>query len=350
MAQPNEELIKKVFNAMVVHKPALGKYLLVDEDEPDDAVDTRILADLIIKNFPWPVGVELRRLFSGSMRQLDRGRLDQLFKTIERAMQYLSFIMVAQLWEEKLQKKLELPKEYCEQFKLRIAVLSLGNFTWLIRSTGNQFDKLGIDPFMTEMKGMLNKKFYESLDFWVPERNEIGHYQINLNDDEIQKRCVEYEEKLTTFLENISYFVKYKLVTIREIRVKKEKHKIPKYNHLMDLLNSADSDFKTSEIEFDIFSDSNAVLLIKDLKSPNEFLNLSPLIIDTHTEIIDTKEKFNLKKDVFLYTKYSSEKLMYVGTEITEKCDLSTLSSYPTLVEQFKNFLVALSPTEQNAA
>jgi len=51
--------------------------------------------DLIIKNFPWPVGVELRRLFSGSMRQLDRMRLDQIFKTIERSMQFLSFVMLS---------------------------------------------------------------------------------------------------------------------------------------------------------------------------------------------------------------------------------------------------------------
>ena len=29
----------------------------------------------------------------------------------------------------------------------------------------------------------MDKKFYAALDFWVPERNEIGHYQINLTQD-----------------------------------------------------------------------------------------------------------------------------------------------------------------------
>jgi len=84
MAQINENLIRAVFDEMVKHKTSLQKYLIVDEDEEEEDVDYRILEDLIIKNYPWPVGIELRRLFSGSMRQLDRLRLDQIFKTIER--------------------------------------------------------------------------------------------------------------------------------------------------------------------------------------------------------------------------------------------------------------------------
>lgn len=68
MANINETLIRSVFDEMVKHKPSLSKVLVADEDE-DEITDYRILADLIIKNFPWPVSVELRRLFSGSMRQ-----------------------------------------------------------------------------------------------------------------------------------------------------------------------------------------------------------------------------------------------------------------------------------------
>ena len=74
MAQINEEMIRRVFEEMLKHKASLSK-LVVDEDEDEDISDYRVLADQIIKNFPWPIGVELRRLFSGSMRQLDRMRL-----------------------------------------------------------------------------------------------------------------------------------------------------------------------------------------------------------------------------------------------------------------------------------
>ena len=337
MSAINENLIRQVFDEMVKHKPSLQKHLIPDEDE--DEIDVRVLADLIIRNFPWPIGVELRRLFSGSMRSLDRLRLDQLFKTIERTVQFLSFVMIADLMEETLKKSIKIPDSFKTQFQKRITVLALGNYTWLIRSIGNIFNDSKTDLFIPELNEVLNKKFYDDLDFWVPERNEIGHYQINLTQEEIEKRCVEYGDKLTSLLQNLAIFVKYKLVTVREIKVVKPKHKDARFNHVIDLLNSTDSDFKSREEMHDIFSDSNAVLLMKDFKVPNEFLNLSPLIIDTHPEIIDSKEKFNIKKDIFMYTKYKGDKIMYLGTEVTEKCDLSNLSNYDALVEEFKEIL-----------
>ncbi len=186
-------------------------------------------------------------------------------------------------------------------------------------------------------------EFYKSLDFWVPERNEIGHYQINLTQEEIEKRCVEYADKLTYILKQIAFITKYKLVTIREIKVNKQRHKDAKYQHWMDILNSSDSDFKSLEEELENFSDSKAVLLMKSVKQPREFLNLSPLIIDTRTEIIDTREKFNIKKDIFMYTKFRDGKIMYVGIEVTEKCDLTNLSNYTILVSDFERMMAAFS-------
>ncbi|MGD0341180.1 MAG: hypothetical protein ABSA76_05685, partial [Bacteroidales bacterium] len=96
MAAINEDLILKVFDQMVKYRPSLSKY--IPEKDEDEEIDNRIIGDLVIKNFPWPVGVELRRLFSGSMRQPGKLRLDQIFKTIERTMQFVSFVMVCQVW------------------------------------------------------------------------------------------------------------------------------------------------------------------------------------------------------------------------------------------------------------
>jgi len=337
MSQINDNLIREVFDRLVEYKPGLSKYLIPDEEE--DEIDPRELADQIIMNFPWPIGIELRRLFSGSMRALDRGRLDQLLKTIERTMQFLSFIMVIELYEEVRDGKIKLEDKFIKQFNQRFVLLSLGNFAWVIRSIGNIFEKNEIDYFMPEMKKMFNKGFYNSLDFWVPERNEIGHYQINLTDEEIEKRCVEYLDKLSSVLKSIAFIVKYKLVTIREIKVLKPRHKIARFEHWIDILNSSDSDFRSKEEIFDSFSDSNAVLLMKSIKQPKDFLNLSPLIIDTRTETIDAKEKFHLKKDIFMYSKFRDNRIFYLGTEVTEKCDLSILSNYQELVSDFNDLI-----------
>lgn len=197
---------------------------------------------------------------------------------------------------------------------------------------------------MPEMSEKLDKKFYGALDFWVPERNEIGHYQINLTQEDIEKRCVEYEEKLTYILQSIAFFAKYKLVSVREIKVRKPKNQDARFHHVIDLLNSSDSDFAAKEIDESKFSESHAVLLMKTIKAIEEYLNLSPLIIDTNSEVLDTKEKFGIKKDIFMYTKFRNDQLFYLGTEVTEKCDLKALSNYDQLVTEFKDLLSAIAP------
>jgi len=342
MAATNELLIQKVFQEMLKYKPSMQKMLIADEEE-EETLDPRLLGDLIIRNFPWPIGVELRRLFSASTRQLDRMRLDQIFKTIERTMQFVSFLMISQLWKDIKEKKLVLPDGFKKEFSERIAVLSMGNYTWLIRAIGTFMQEKGIAWFMPEMSDSFDKKFYAALDFWVPERNEIGHYQINLTNEEIEKRCVEYEEKLSLILEKLAFIAKYKLVSVREIKVIHPKNQEAKFNHLIDLLSSSDSGFKAQELEESKFAESSSVLLMKSLKSFDEYLNLSPLVIDTNAEVIDDKEKFDIKKDIFLYTKFRGDQLMYVGTEVTEKCDLRSLHNYSILVDQFKDMLATIS-------
>jgi hypothetical protein len=340
MVAINEDLILNVFAGMVKNRPSLSKY--VPEKDEDEEVDYRIIGDLVIKNFPWPVGVELRRLFSGSMRQPGKQRLDQIFKTIERTIQFVSFVMVCQVWYDIVSKKVTLPDQVKSEFASRFEVLTMGNFCWLIRALATAYTEQKLEWFLPEMNEQFDKKFFAALDFWVPERNEIGHYQINLDDREIEKRCVEYEEKLTMILERISFFAKYRLVSVRDIKVIKPRIHEAKFHHSIDLLNSSDSDFKGQEIDEAKFSDSQCVLLMKSIKSFDDYLNLSPLIIDTNSETIDAKEKFDLRKDIFMYTKYRSSHLMYLGTEVTEKCDLRSLSNYNILLEEYKELMLAI--------
>jgi len=106
----NNKIIITLFNKIVKHKPKLA--VLLPADEEDEDFDIRLLAAEIIRSFPWTIGVELRRLFSAGMEKPDRGRLDQIFKTIERTMQFLSFVILSQLLEEHLLKKISFTQEY----------------------------------------------------------------------------------------------------------------------------------------------------------------------------------------------------------------------------------------------
>jgi hypothetical protein len=331
---------------MVKYKPKLSAFL--DEDDVD--FDIRELSNNLTKSFPWPVGIELRRLLSGNMERLDRGRLDQLLKTIERTMQFLSFVMLIQLLEETINRKLEIDSGFRKEFLRRFSTLSMGNYTWLIRAIDGQFRKNQIIPFMEELNETLNPKFFEKLDFWVPERNEIGHYLINLTEEEIEVRCNEYIDKLQDILSQLAFLINYPLITITEIQLIKHKREQEHFHHNMLLLNSSSSSFLGKIQEFDKFTDTHSVILVKSLKNAAEqFLNLSPLIIDTHFEKMESREKLTqLKKDVYLYSKWdkNAQRIHYIGTETVEKVDMRLVSFYDNLVKEFEEIIETFSMTE----
>ena len=136
-------------------------------------------------------------------------------------------------------------------------------------------------------------------------------------------------------------------MSVKDIKVIKSKVRKASFHHVIDLLNSSDSDFKAKELDEPAYTESHSVLLMKTMKSLEEYLNLSPLIIDTSTEILDTKEKFDIKKDIFMYSKFRNDQLMYLGTEVTEKCDLRSLKNYDVLLMEFRQLVSAVTGSDQ---
>ena len=137
MSTTNDQLLKRVFQEMLIYKPALQRMLVADDDAEEEILDGRLMGDIIIRNFPWPIGIELRRLFSASMHHPDRMRLDQIFKTIERTMQFICFVLICQIWKAKKESGLKIPEPLAKDFQSRMAVLTMGNYSWLIRTIGS---------------------------------------------------------------------------------------------------------------------------------------------------------------------------------------------------------------------
>ena len=135
----------------------------------------------------------------------------------------------------------------------------------------------------------------------------------------------------------------YKLVNVDSIRVHKSRFNRAHFEHKLHILNSVDTEFKVHEEVMHEYSDSNAVLLMKNVRKPREFLNLSPFIIDTNGESIDTKEKQLLKKDVYVFDNYDGLHLNYVGVEAESIGDLAVLSDYSLLQEEFEQLIQILN-------
>ncbi|MBK9764165.1 MAG: hypothetical protein IPO87_12630 [Flavobacteriales bacterium] len=97
--------------------------------------------------------------------------------------------MLAQVWKERKAGVLELPASFVGEFERRFEQLTLGNIAWLVRVLGKAITTNSAATFLPELKEVLNDRFYASLDQWVPERNEIGHYQVNLTGEDRTTVC-----------------------------------------------------------------------------------------------------------------------------------------------------------------
>lgn len=347
----NEKFVTQLFDEMARAKPSLAKYL---PDEGNDLLsevpDYRELSNVITKEFPWPIGVELRRLLSGSMEELSRGRLDQILRTYERTLQVLSFILVIDLYENLSNgRELTISDGFREEFNKRFRTLTLGDYVWLISSISNIFRKNELSFFIDEMNELFTKSFIKKAGFLVQDRNELSHYLVNLNLDDIELRCVEYFDVLGELIKELAFLIKYPMITIPEITVKKHRKSEGEFAHHIMLLNSSSSAFFGITKGYRTYTASPSVLFYTNAKDiPSSSLNMSPLIIDTHYEATDSAAKrLKLRKDVYLYSKWEEkkEKIYFVGTEATDKPDISLVSFYEILKEELADIFNTIKST-----
>lgn len=339
MSTLNDELTRQVFKAMALHRPQLAALADLGDDEGE--VDIRLLGDQIIRNFPWPIGIEVRRLLSGSMREPDRRRLDQLFRTFERSVQFLAFVMIIQLWRARRERSFPLPASFSNEFERRAPMVSLGNLTWMVRQIARAWKTSGSKWFIPEIEALVTDRFCDELDRWVPERNAMGHYQINLTAEEVQRRCVMANERIIPILAKLSFFAKYKLISVRD-----PGSALPGLRPAVFDPNATPSPGDEQDRAQALRTrGGNAVLLIKVAKNQEEYIDLSPLLIDTHGEPSISNGEKVLHKDVFLFSKFRNGHIFYSGAEATERTDLSSLSDYRALVAGFEDLLTTLGTT-----
>ncbi|MDH3648907.1 MAG: hypothetical protein OEQ53_04445 [Saprospiraceae bacterium] len=332
MASTNDHIIEHVFTSILEqlgdNAPEAAFYnSLKSANLP---IDNRMLANFIIQDFPWPVGVELRRLFSGDIRDRDKNRIDQVLKVAEKVAQFFSYCLMIQLWDQMKKQPLELSKDFEAQIE-QIGRPSFGTYVGIIRAIHNMFDKQNIDSFI-EYRGE-NGKFSKVIDQFnqlVNFRNEERHHISEMD-------CQEGEELLKSVLGNLAVLAKYKLVTIREIKVVGPKLKPVVFQHSIRMLNSQHEDFTSVDQSFDAFSESHAVLLMKDFNSPEEYLNLSPLVVDTST-LLENQKIAGIKNGIYMYQQVKDGKFAYILTNAPEQAIFNDLPHFDYLKAQFDDF------------
>ena len=320
-------LIEEIFRALADHKPSLQKFLIVDEEE-GETIDMRLLAYQTIKSFPWPVGVQLRRLFSAGLHEPNSERLDQINKTIRNCLRFTLFIGCSEvcrlikdgkncLSSQEAKEVIECLEHF--EDKDLLALLQV-----LDQCLSKEYELL-----IPELKDLYNESLKRELESWM----ELSAKSVDEN--ELADTCSALEQSLIVLLKRIAFLAAYKLVNVSSIKVRKPKYRDPLFEHHFHLLNSADSDFRIHEEKLSSFSDSDAVLLMNSIKLTDQVLNLEPFVVDTFEDKQAENTLTRTKRDLYLYSGLRNGKLTYQGSEVTNAVDLSQFHQYEHWLASF---------------
>lgn len=333
MSTVNDHIIERVFQAILQQlggqSPEATFYNSMKM--ANMPVDNRMLANFIIQDFPWPIGVELRRLFSGSRKDRDKNRVEQILRAAERSAQFFCFSLLVQLWDESKSREIELS----DDFRAQIAGFdrpSFGVYVGLIRATHALIERNKIPPFFDYSRDPDFKfsTLLKTMNDLVSRRNADRHQGGELD-------CEEAESMLADLLEQMAFLARYKMVTIKEIQVLHPKLKPIKYQHVMKMLNSQHEDFSALEQIYDDFSESHSVLLMKDFVTPKQYINLSPFVVDTGT-LLGEQRMAGVKNGIYLFQNYDKGKYRYALTNAPETATFNDLPNFEDIEGQFDDF------------
>ena len=325
-------LIEEIFRALIPYKPSLEKFLLVDEEE-GESIDFRLLAYQSIKCFPWPLGVELRRLYSSHFKELDEARLAQSHKTFKKALRLMCYILIAELIEQI--KNGSNPKSGQGQ-KLAAAIEGMkpSDIKFLL----SEIPAL-INPDQCLIQG-LNDLFDPAFQREVESWEEL-HAEKPNGKEAVYEACLAMEQSLIYILKKIAFLAKYRLVNVSDIRVSKPKFGEAQFEHYYHFLNAMDADFKLHLENLDAFADSHSVLLMNSIKDHSNFLNLSPFVVDTYEQNSDAKQNA-AKRDIFLYHHWEKGELFYQGSDLNSVEMLTNYDQYPNWLVAFQKSLALI--------
>jgi hypothetical protein len=336
-AEVNTKLIETLFHEVASHSPELG-YLL-EAYKRSKRFDIRMVRQAIIDSFPVPVGEQLRRLFAGN--SIDVNRLQQLVATYKTIIELLCFTMLSQLWDARYKNpELAIPEDVLVQFNSFFALSADSyptfDYTALMEAISGIFKENKINCFVEELE-TLGKRFLEKDEFYQAhlfmEEMKLELAEENVKAEEIESFCVQAEQHLGTILANLSFFVKYKLTTVKRIELIKRRHKDPRYLHVKVILDRVTAGILDEETVYDAFTDNDSVILLKDVEDVTHYLSLSPFVIDENALTGHQNSK------LFFYGYQDTANSRYYYKFIDNEIErLAVNEKYPQVKEEIEEF------------
>lgn len=334
----NDHIIFPVFEA--IRKVNMTVAVPLDEDDEPDELK---IQDLIIENYPLPIGQQIRKLFATTedMFSFSLPRLKQIIRTYEVVTKFLAYILISQLWdkisrEEDATIEDDIRLDLNEIFSLNPENCQTFDFSQIIRSVITVFEKNNWELFISEatnLKELLNgsEDQINSYEFLHNVREHLANGQVLAQD--LEQFCREGEFHLAEILKDVAFLSTYRLVTVKDIVLKKDRMSEPAYSIQLGILRGTDSRrIKSKAREYEGYTDSQSVLLIKTVKNINKYQSLSPFIIDENAFTGHPSFK------IFFYHYTQDGKYFYDFLDSQgEQLEISQ-DQYPHIQSQFERF------------
>ena len=298
----NRTIIPKLFKA-IKEKSKLANNLLKEVNEIREKTGNQKympkesdIRDVIVRSYPPPISVHLRRVFSLEMsRALTEKRLRQLLHIYLQTVKFLSFVILSQVWDEIYLRKEKKQTPFtiddaCQKtlrgFFYQHALASEGvDYLELLSALLSSLKQNNLSPFIDELGEYDNPlKEHEKISsihrFMMEVKEEIDGV---LKDGRIKLYCAQAELQIANLLEEWSFLVHYKMLVVKKIELDKLKNCRENLLHFAVTLDNNRNDEGIKDYTIDHLqkpTDTKAVVLYK--ASIENGLNLSPFIIDEH--------------------------------------------------------------------
>ena len=284
--EPNRELFRSLIITLRKSNPRIQE---IWDNEQGMINDFSPYDDDLLKSFPHPISVQLRKLRAIRGRndgedmkfynQVGRDRLWQLLRTYQTTINILMAILQAELWSS-LSSSPSAPSVAVD-----IAGLSGYGQRPKHELASQLADKL------REHKTTLFVRELMSTEGLFAQIAKSGVYFDGLvsgiermSEPEASGGCQLAEKHLSELLKNVAFLTQYKLISVKNISVVKNRVATqPRYNHRIYQYWQTYLDPILRNTTSDYFLDNTSVLLQKKTGSPSEYLNLSPFLIDENT-------------------------------------------------------------------
>lgn len=293
----NELLLDTLYEAFAAYNPKVKELYEsgVNLEERKEEIVTALL-----KALPAPISEHVRKLIApsppGAEESWDRlqpARIQQIIQTYEIAMDFLVYVLIAQIWDNMLR----LGAGWKMLDRLRPDLEAFFNLGKQGRDRLNQFTILQLlGPLLEDAEttffirefGQLKEDFLLSDEvktacFFLESLQQ--HPDFAFPPSELAELSARAEESLAEIFGKLGFLGKYLLATVRNINVQKYRHtNQAQFEHMVvkwhGTLGFYDREYR---LQREFMDNRSVVLLQLGERKKNKFLNLSPFIIDENT-------------------------------------------------------------------